>query len=229
MTLPAALRTSAAHVFVDDVRHPVADERDVHHLRRVLRLRDGETVTVADGRGAWAAGRWWSGRIDVDGPVEHVAEPWPVTIAAAIPKGDRLEWMVQKLTEVGVAAIVLVDCARSVVRWDAERAAGHRDRLARIVREAAMQSRRVWLPDLRGPVALATLVAGSGVALADPDGRALHSLTPRPTTVVVGPEGGLSPEERASAPTVSLGDHVLRVETAAVVAAVLVLTSGDVG
>ena len=56
-----------------------------------------------------------------------------MTIAAAIPKGDRPEWMVQKLTELGVAAIVLVDCARSVVRWDGERAAGHRDRLARIV------------------------------------------------------------------------------------------------
>src|SRR6478609_8691653 len=76
-----------------------------------------ETVTVSDGRGRWRTARWRAGGLEADGEVRADETPPGVTIAAAIPKGDRLEWMAQKLTEVGVGTIVLVDCARSVVRW----------------------------------------------------------------------------------------------------------------
>ena len=217
MSERAALRASAAHVFVDDLDHPQLDERDEHHLARVLRLRDGEVVTVGDGRGSWRTARWHKGAPIVDGPSVTVPVPPTVTIAAAIPKGDRLDWMVQKLVEVGVMCIVLVDCRRSVVRWQPERRATQLDRLRRVGRDAAMQSRRVWLPTIDGPVPLGDVVAGGGAVLADPDGDPLTTAT----TVVIGPEGGFTAEELDLAPAVSLGEQILRVETAALVAAIL--------
>jgi 16S rRNA (uracil1498-N3)-methyltransferase len=221
VTLDAALRTSAAHVFVDDLHHPALAERDEHHLGRVLRLRDGETVTVTDGRGSWRVTRWRSGHVELEGEVVAEApEPQP-TVAAAIPKGDRLEWMVQKLTEVGVGRIQLIDCARSVVRWNTSRAAAQLARLDRIVREAAMQSRRVWLPELVGPVPVAAVLGREGVVVADPAGAPIESLAHLPDTVVVGPEGGFTADETRGATLVALGTNVLRVETAALVAAVL--------
>ncbi len=217
MSERTSLRASAAHVFVDDLDHPQLDERDEHHLARVLRLRDGEVVTVGDGRGSWRTARWHKGAPIVDGPSVTVPAPRPVTIAAAIPKGDRLDWMVQKLVEVGVMCIVLVDCRRSVVRWQPERRATQLDRLRRVGRDAAMQSRRVWLPTIDGPVPLGDVVAPGGAVLADPGGDPLTTAT----TVVIGPEGGFTAEELELAPTVSLGDQILRVETAALVAAIL--------
>ena len=230
MSERAALRASAAHVFVDDLDRPQLDERDEHHLARVLRLRDGEVVTVGDGRGSWRTARWHKSGPIVDGPSVTVPAPRTVTIAAAIPKGDRVDWMVQKLVEVGVMCIVLVDCRRSVVRWQPERRATQLDRLRRVGRDAAMQSRRVWLPAVRGPVPLADVrTSGGDVVMADPDGVAFERIAVRPAVVVIGPEGGWDPAETSAAQLVSLGDHVLRVETAAVVAAVLAGRSGDVG
>ncbi|MFT3855023.1 MAG: RsmE family RNA methyltransferase [Ilumatobacteraceae bacterium] len=218
--LPASLRASAAHVFVDDLELPELDERDTHHLGRVLRLRDGQSVTVSDGRGRWRTAVWRAGAVEPDGETCGPSPRPAVTIAAAIPKGDRLEWMVQKLTEVGVDGITLVDCHRSVVRWDAARAGAQRARLTRIVRDAAMQSRRTWLPELAGPVPLVSVLDGDGaVVVADPAGAVFDVAAP--VTVVVGPEGGFTPDEVAGAQLVALGDHVLRVETAAVVAVVL--------
>ena len=126
MSERTALRASAAHVFVDDLDRPQLDDRDEHHLARVLRLRDGEVVTVGDGRGSWRTARWHRSGPIVDGPSVTVPAPPTVTIAAAIPKGDRLDWMVQKLVEVGVMCIVLVDCRRSVVRWQPERRTAQR-------------------------------------------------------------------------------------------------------
>ena len=148
------LRRSAAHVLVDDVDAPVLDDASQHHVRRVLRLRDGEAVTVTDGAGRWrpcAPGRATRSRQPATSST--VAAPVsPVTIAVALPKGDRLDWLVQKCTEIGVDRIVLVEAERSVVRWDAERAERQLDRLRRIAVEAALQSRRVWFPELDGPV-----------------------------------------------------------------------------
>ena len=94
-----ALRTSAAHVIIDDIDVVALDRDDEHHLFRVMRLRDGETVTVTDGRGAWRRAEVDGRTLRAVGPVEREPEPRGCTIAAAIPKGDRLEWMVQKLTE----------------------------------------------------------------------------------------------------------------------------------
>jgi 16S rRNA (uracil1498-N3)-methyltransferase len=209
------LRRSAAHVLVADVDAPAPDDGTAHHLRRVLRLREGEVVTVTDGAGRWRACRTSGDGLEVDGVVVHVQRPAaPVTIAVAPPKGERLEWLVQKCTEVGVDRIVLVSAERSVVRWDGERAARQLARLGRIAVEASLQARRVWLPELSGPVPALDVLATAVVA--EPGGRALGG---DDAVVAIGPEGGWSAAEVATAGgQVSLGPNVLRVETAAVVA-----------
>src|SRR6266508_1892829 len=146
-----ALRRSAAHVLVDDVAAPVPSADAMHHLVRVLRLRNGEPVTVTDGSGRWRPCVVAGSGLEPVGAVESEPRPAPeLTIAVAPPNGDRLEWLVTKCTEVGVDRIVLVDAERSVVRWNGDRASKQIDRLRKLVVEASMQSRRVWLPEIVG-------------------------------------------------------------------------------
>jgi 16S rRNA (uracil1498-N3)-methyltransferase len=220
-----ALRSSAAHVFVESLADPELHSDDAHHLFRVLRIKEGESVTVSDGRGGWQATEVVGQALRPVG--EPTFEPTvpALTIASAIPKGDRAEWMVQKLTEIGAAEIVLLHCERSVVRWERDRAERPLARLRRVAREAAMQSRRVWLPTVSGPLPVSDVLARDGVVVAEPFGVPLEALGWVPTTVVIGPEGGFSDGELAIAPAkVALGPNVLRIETAALVAAVRFLT-----
>ncbi len=213
---------SAAHVFVADVDAPVIDDADRHHLERVLRLRPGEQVTVSDGAGGWRACVIGAGFVlEPSGVVERSERPRPeLTVGFALVKGDRPEWIVQKLTECGVDRIVPFVAERSVVRWDGDKAVRNAERLRRVAREAAMQSRRRWLPNVVDPVPFSTavrLVQGVGGAIADAGAGDVVSLV-RPA-VLVGPEGGWADEELAAGlPRVALGPHVLRAETAAVLA-----------
>ena len=156
------------------------------------------------------------------GPVEREARPAPpITVCFALVKGERPEWAVQKLTEVGVDRIVPFVASRSVVRWDGDKAARNAERLRRVAREAAMQSRRVWLPEVADVAPFAEIAALPGLALAEAGGAPPSLDHP---AVAVGPEGGWGPEELAvGAPRVTLGPHVLRAETAAVVAGSLLV------
>lgn len=211
------LRHAAAHVLVDDIIAPTLDEGSAHHLFRVLRVRDGEVVTVTDGSGAWRVCRAERGELL---PVsEQTSEPRrlsPVTVAFAIPKHDRPEWIAQKLTEVGVDRIVVLHAERSVVRWDADRAERHLHKLRRVAIEALQQSRGVWLPEISGPVWAADLLPDAVVA--EPGGRPVATAD---RVVAIGPEGGWTEGEIAVARgTVSLGATVLRVETAALAAGI---------
>jgi 16S rRNA (uracil1498-N3)-methyltransferase len=150
-----------------------------------------------------------------------------IGVGFALVKSEKPEWIVQKLTECGVDHILPFTAARSVVRWDDAKAAKNLERLQRLRRvavEAAMQSRRTWLPTVHPVQPFATVLAagGAGVALADVDGEPATLDTP---TVLVGPEGGWSEEERSagSGRLVVFARSVLRAETAALAAA-LVLT-----
>jgi len=135
-------------------------------------------------------------------------------------KGDRAEWAVAKLTELGVDVIGLLACERASIRLDEASAPRVLARWRRVAREAAGQSRRVRLPEVRGPRDVATAVS-EGAMRCDLDG-AVGIGTAR--TLLVGPEGGWSEAERAAPEaSVSLGDTVLRTETAAVTAAVLLV------
>lgn len=213
-----ALRRAAAHVFVDNVATPSLSDDDTHHLGRVLRLRDGQIVTCCDGRGAWRACTWTDGGLEVSGDIVAEVAPTPALCVVVTPvKGDRTDDAVQRLVEIGIDRIlVLAPVERSVVRWDDHRAASHLERMRRIVRAAAMQSRRLHLPSIEGPVAFDEVVATDGVAVAEPSGGAPWSEV---TSVVVGPEGGFTSDEVALARrSVSLGGSILRAETAAMVA-----------
>lgn len=220
------LAGSAAHVVVDDLGAPQLSGDDEHHLARVLRLRDGERVSATDGLGAWRWCRWSSGGLEPDGDIGATQRSAPeVGVAFAIVKGDRLDWIVQKLTEIGVDRLIPLAAERCIVRWDADKAAAQTDRMRRIVREAVMQSRRVWVPEVGSLTPAASLLAAPGVLRADLDGVPLDTLDPSaPTVVAVGPEGGWSPTERSTGgPTVTLGNTVLRAETAAIAAGVLLV------
>jgi len=214
------VRESAAHAFVADLDAPVVDAEDRHHLQRVLRLRPGQVVSVADGSGAWRPCAWRAdGSLEPSGEV--VVEPAPapaLTVGFALTKGAKPEWVVQKLTELGVDRIVAFPAERSVVRWDGAAAGRHAARWRTVARQAAMQSRRARLPEVVGVVAFADLV-GDGAALAAPGGGPISLARP---TVLIGPEGGWSAAELACGlPQVDLGPTVLRAETAALAAATL--------
>lgn len=212
------VRGSGPLVFVDDLDRPVLADDDRHHLRRSLRLRPGAAMVVSDGAGRWRDARFGD-EVEPVGEVRVDPEPERTVVVGFAPvKGQRPEWAVQKLTELGVDAIWLLVADRSVVLWHGEREGGRTERLQRIVREAAMQSRRSRLPEVRTGVHPADVV-GPAVALADPGGGAL---VPETSTVLVGPEGGWTNGERSlGLPRVALGPTVLRAETAAVAAATL--------
>ena len=212
-----------AHVFVADPAAPELSPADRHHLERVLRLRAGDEISVADGAGQWRRCRLAPGGVlEALDDVVVAARPRPeVAVAFALTKGERPDWAVQKLTEVGVDAIVPFTAERSVVRWSGERAAAQAERWRRIAREAASQSRRVWLPHVEDVQPFEQVVARPGAVLAEADGDPPTLAHP---LVLVGPEGGWSPEELAAGahlPRVRLGDATLRAETAAVVAGTL--------
>jgi 16S rRNA (uracil1498-N3)-methyltransferase len=205
---------------VSSLEDPVLTDEDDHHLRRVLRIRDADVVTLCDGAGTWVAARLTAGGLAVESGQTTEVALRSATVISAIPKGDRPEWIVQKLTEIGTTAIGFMDCARSVVRWDAARAAKQSERLRRIARQAAMQSRRVWLPRVLDVVSFdeAKLLSVT-CAIADPDGGDLAADT---DTMLVGPEGGFTEGELGSVRRrVALSPNVLRVETAALAAAFL--------
>jgi 16S rRNA (uracil1498-N3)-methyltransferase len=223
----SVLRSTSAHVLVETDRlggggEVTLDVDTEHHLRRVLRLRDGDVVSVTDGQGRWCLAVALVDanalRLEPTSPV--VAEPAPkrtITIAAAMPKGDRLDWMVQKVTELGVDRLVLLHAEHSVVRWKPDRAEHQLARLQRIADEALRQSRRVLRMTIDAPVA-ATDVLGDFV-VAEPGGRTLRASD---AAVAVGPEGGWSESELAVCRgRIDLGPTILRTETAAVAVSAL--------
>ncbi len=208
---------SCPHVIVSDISVPVLAPDDRHHLERVVRLRVGDAVSVTDGAGAW---RWclFGSELTIDGDIECVAKPSPrISIAFALVKGQKPEMVVQKLTELGVDEIVPFVADRSVVRWDVERSRKNSERLRRVAAEASMQSRRVWLPVVREVTTFSSLLAEGGFVVADRNGDAPSLLNP---SVMIGPEGGWSEQERAQFTGVmGLGPGVLRAETASFAAA----------
>lgn len=223
------MRRPVAHAFVDDLARPALSDQDVHHFSRVLRLRPGEVVSVSDGRGGSRLCEWLGGALGLLSEPAWEPPPDPLlTIAFALTKGQHPEWAVQKLTEAGADKVVVMVADRCVARWAPSSEGRQLERLRTIARQAAMQSRRCWLPLIEGPVPFSALVGGesdrlgaAGVALAVHGGAPLTMATP---TVLVGPEGGWSDEELAAVPEgrhVALGANVLRAETSAVAAGVL--------
>ena len=218
--MPAQLDgTGGPHVLVADVATPELAPDDHHHLSRVRRVRTGDPITVGDGHGRWRTCRFGD-TVEIVG--EIVTEPAPtpkLTVAFALVKGERPEWVTQKLTELGIDVIVPFVAARSVVRWDERRIASNLDRLTRVAREATMQCRRAWLPVIEPLATFDDVIDRDGVALAQQGGQMVDESV---RTVLIGPEGGWTPEELDhDVAQVTLGAHVLRADTAAIAAGTL--------
>ena len=218
----------------------VLEGDEARHLTRVLRAKVGDTVSLFDGRGReWPARVASLGRdrveLDTTEPtVDPVPVAIPLTLAVALPKGDRQKWMVEKLTELGTARLVPLETTRGV----AEATASAQVRLERVVIEACKQCGRNTLMEIAAGRPLDRLLAeapaGACVVIAHPGGRPLEAITMPPTATaliaVVGPEGGFTDEElciaeRAGAIRISLGPHILRVETAAIALAARLVSS----
>ena len=166
-----------------------------------------------------------------------------MSLAVALTKAGALDTVVARCTEVGVARVVPIRTRRCVVRWDAAQAERGVQRLRTTAREAAAQSRRAWLPEIAPVGALADFASVPGAVIADPAGVAARALPlPEPKKfsksertnfesdlewiVIVGPEGGLDPAELEGMehlPRFGLGRHILRAETAPIVAVALLL------
>lgn len=206
-------------------------EAVAHHIARVLRMGVGEEVILGDGRGGTAravVAVLGKKEILVDVADAEQAPPPDVTLtlAFAVPRLQRVEWLLEHGTEVGVACFQPIWTRRT--RPTDERP----DRWQRIVTAAAGQCDRAHLPSVAPASSLADLLAAPTLPpvriLADVDGRAGAPLAAGRAILLVGPEGGFAPEERqaiaaAGFTGMRLGRHILRTETAALVGAAALL------
>jgi 16S rRNA (uracil1498-N3)-methyltransferase len=199
----------------------------LHYLRKVLRFRPGDFCVVLNG-----LGKAWQGVFDGESIVLKVLQEPPgyelpvrVKIACAVPKGDRWEWLLQKAVELGAMEIVPLQTERSVVKPQVEKLV----RWQAIVCEAAEQCERAVLPQVLAPITFADFltqgVLGKALICTARGERPslLSQRTTEPLTVLSGPEGGFSATEIAQARSagfqmVSLGQRILRAETAPLVA-----------
>ncbi|RUL89538.1 RsmE family RNA methyltransferase [Tautonia sociabilis] len=211
---------------------------EAHHLARVRRSVPGDRVELFDGRGNAVQGRIEAvGRSTVSVVIEAPLPTRPVpsatvTLASAVPKGERFDWLIEKATELGVARLIPIRTARSVV----DPRSSKLDRLRRLVVEASKQSGRNRLMELGAPIDWEDLIGQGplGVGLvAHPAGEPIGRVGPaREVTVAIGPEGGFTDEEigRALASgwrAVGLGPTILRIETAGLAACAAILSRSE--
>lgn len=224
----------------------VIDGADARHIGGALRMTVGETLTLCDGAGTDYACTIVAVNKDTVEATVHAATPTAseptlaVTLYMGMPKGDKLEFIIQKAVELGVTAIVPVITARSIVRVSGKDAEKKQVRLQRIAAEAAGQSGRGIIPTVEAPIsfkqALARLAAENTLLCYEGGGAPIGSLvSPADTAVslVIGPEGGFDPAEveavtAAGGRIATLGPRILRCETAPLAAlAVLMERSGN--
>lgn len=228
-----------AHMYL--VEHLAEDARtaeivgdEARHAIKVARIRVGENIDLADGRGRRTHATVTAVEGDrvvceCDLPVDEIGDVPGVMLVQALAKGDRDELAIQTATELGVGVVVAWQAERSISRWVGDKATKGVERWRSIVRETAKQSLRATIPDVHGPVVTKHLVgviddAAQWVVL---DPRAATTLTDwaatadpdRVVVLVVGPEGGISDDEMAifrdmGATPVNFGPHVLRTSTA---------------
>lgn len=227
---------STHHIYLE--RIPDGDQAlvtgdEAHHALRVKRLVTGDTVELLDGRGGVVAariretrkrGQAWEMSLDIVSRT-LVPPPTPALHAlASAPKGDHLHDMIAGLSQVGAASWSPLLSARTIV--DPREA--KLERLTHVATESLKQCGRQWLLDILPATRLADAAARSRVIVADGSGTPYRHAPGPDHTLLIGPEGGWAPEELAmlrstGATIASFGVHTMRTETAAVVAAGIVL------
>ena len=220
--------------------HFIIDEEDRHHIVKVMRMEINDQIICVDPEGKQAICRLSeitnsSVVADVVQWIDESPElPISITIASGLPKGDKLEWIIQKGTELGAQQFMPFSAARSVVKWDEKKAAKKIDRWKKIAKEAAEQSHRTILPSIINPMSFKELLKKSNdfdykLAAYEEESRqgetsvlssTLKKMKNGETLLFVfGPEGGLSEEEVQQLKDFGfglcgLGPRILRTETA---------------
>ena len=214
--------------------------QDVNHIKNVLRMRTGEEIRVSSENGQDHFCRITEitdefVQADILRPAENTELPSPVYLFQALPKGDRMETVIQKAVELGVHEIVPVEMKYCVVKLDAKKAQTKARRWQAIAESAAKQSKRSRIPHISEPVTLRQAFAyakktGGTLIVPYENERGMAAtkdtvlgLKPgEPVSVMIGPEGGFAPEEieilRPEAKVISLGKRILRTDTAAIAA-----------
>jgi 16S rRNA (uracil1498-N3)-methyltransferase len=225
---------------------------DVIHISRVLRLGRGSLLTVLDGRGKSyeAVIR----ELDRDEVICEITKqllttpacPVKVTLVQGIPKGDKMDLIIQKGTELGVSRVIPLICRRCVVKLEDDRITRKQERWQRIALEAAKQCRRPDVPEISAPAPLDKVLAGlpenctALIPWEEENNVSLKEILYKNNAggeiyIFIGPEGGFTPEEvglaRASGiRPVTLGPRILRTETAGIAVLTMVLCRwGDLG
>lgn len=223
----------------------VLDGPEGRHAVSVKRLNPGEAVVLTDGRGGWAEAvvKAAEGKdrlvVTVSGVFEEPEPAVRITVVQALPKGDRGEVAVETMTETGVDAIVPWQASRCITQWRGDRGAKSLAKWRATAREAGKQSRRVRFPEVAEAMStkqVAALLAGADLAMVlhedrDTSSEALAGAelpAAGSVVLVVGPEGGVSPEElavfaEAGARPYRLGRSVLRTSTAGTAATAVLL------
>jgi 16S rRNA (uracil1498-N3)-methyltransferase len=230
----------------------VVEGSAANHIARVLRLRSGDSLTVFDGSGGEFGARIEEFRketvvvaVEEHRPLDRES-PLPLTLVQGISRGERMDWIIQKATELGASRIVPVFTKRSVVRLDEKQAERKLQHWRAIAVAACEQCGRNRIPDLAAPVDFFDMLAGDPSGRPDSAGRTDSAGSTRlllsPTgdlriddlqdvgkgiTVLIGPEGGLEDVEQEAAvaagfKAVRLGPRVLRTETAAIAALTII-------
>lgn len=214
----------------------VIEGDDAAHIIRVMRMRKGNRIICSNGQGRDVLA-------EIDSYQEQVVfarilEEWPilrelpvhVTIAQSLPKGDKMDWIIQKCTELGAKCIIPFTSARTIVQWNEQKIALRLGRWQRIAKEAAEQAQRSFIPVIATPMNWDELIAKSreaDLAMIAYEGegtvplsQALPACQPGGKIfLVIGPEGGFEQEEvergvASGMKAVSLGKRILRTETA---------------
>lgn len=231
------------HIFADPSEMTgdtlVISGADYNHIRNVLRMKPGDEISVSNGVDDREY-RYGIERIDSDGihlRLRFVKEadvelPVKMTLFQGLPKGEKMDWIVQKCTELGVYSVVPVEMSRCIMKLDAARGRKKTARWQAIAEAAAQQSRRRIIPEVHEPVTMSEAVAMARECdvrllpyeLAEDSGstkEVFESIQPgNSVAVFIGPEGGFTPEEvelarqQADIKPITLGRRILRTETA---------------
>ncbi|MFJ8514442.1 16S rRNA (uracil(1498)-N(3))-methyltransferase [Lysinibacillus xylanilyticus] len=214
---------------------------DARHIERVMRMKEGDKIVVVAQNTAHiceiVAFEADEVHIQTTGEIIPSPElPVHVTVACGLPKGDKLELITQKATELGMFALLPFEAERSIVKWDKKKGAKKQERLQKIAKEAAEQSHRTHIPEIYEPISFKQLLEQVGnfdaVFIADEEDAKAENRTrfaeklknvndkkSKSILIIFGPEGGIARKEadallQAGAQTMSLGPRILRAETA---------------
>ena len=236
-----------------ETQKPTTLNPEVAHHLRVRRIEPGETFPVFDGRGQVASAKLLSlgkktGEVELSAIRTdiHRETPYAITLAQALAGGDKMDWIVEKAVETGAQKIIPLQCERSVIKLnrtsDAERAQKRLAHWQGIIQAACEQCDRTVLADLEHIQNFEEFLQSPATSLKlllSPDATVsmvsvLRKMPPQDVILLIGPEGGHSPEEDALAQAagyqkVSLGERVLRTETAGIVAITAVNTVWSLG